>query len=136
MKIIVKCGGKWKGNKKAEGMLQSHADYMKTMLPKVAEKLGVKLPRAITLRPMRVGRWNAANLGLFVLSYGGKCEIALFMDLCLQARDKGRSVIDHECAHLADVKLNNNWGHGETFKKIHSAAYKLRPRRKSRRKKV
>ncbi|MCX5716900.1 MAG: hypothetical protein NTW44_01050 [Nitrospirae bacterium] len=126
MKIIIKCDGKWEGDKKAERMMEEHASYLRHILPETAKRLGFKLPRKLVLRPMRVNRWRAAHVGLFTYTPPDQYSIALQMDRCLEARDKGRFVIDHECAHLVDVFLNKNWLHNDSFNMAQVACCKVR----------
>lgn len=133
MKIIVKCGGRYKNDKKAERFLNYHAGYIDNLLPVLAERLKFRLPSKIVLRPLYYKEF-AMMAGRLNYDPDKGFSIALHIDACRNMRNKGQRVVDHECAHLADVLLNKNWGHGKTFKKMYSAACKLRQRRKISRK--
>lgn len=133
MKIIIKCNGKWKGNKKAEKLLENHAGYLRRILPETAKRLGFKLPRELTIRPMRVNRWRAAHLGLFSHTRPNKYFISLLMDKCIEAWDKGRYIVDHECVHLVAVLMHKNWDHNESFKRTQVACCSIRETLKKKR---
>lgn len=133
MKIIVKCGGRWKDDKEAEKFLNYHAGYMDNLLSVLAEKLKFKLPSKIVLRPLYYKEF-AMMAGRLNYIPGKGYSIALHIEACRRMWKKGKSVVDHECAHLANALLHKDWGHGEKFKKIYSAACKLKPRRNIRRK--
>lgn len=124
MKIIVRCGGRYKDDKKAEKFLNHHAGYLNNFLPILAEKFKLKLPSKIILRPLYSGEF-AMMAGRLNYVPGQGYSIALHIEACMGMRGKGEEVVVHECAHLVNALKHKYWGHGKIFQEMHSICCKI-----------
>jgi len=126
MKIIINCGGRYKDDKRAHKLLNGYAKYAQEKLLALAGKFHLKLPKDIVLRPLYYRGYFGQSAGRLNYDPGKGYSIALQLDLCKKRVSRGREIIDHECAHLADVLLNKNWEHNESFKRTRVACCKIR----------
>lgn len=129
MKIIIKCGGRYKDDEKAEKLLAHHAGYIDNLMSALKKKFKFKLPAKLILRPLYY-KEIAMMAGRFNYNPEKGYSLALNIEECRQRKNKGEVVVRHECAHIATIMLHKEWGHGEKFKKIKSVCCKLRPHRK------
>ena len=80
------------------------------------------MPNQITLRPLYVK-------GGFPYSYDGFAAwcplegytIKMNVETCQLKKDKGISILDHECAHIARCICDNDFTHGKDFKEMYAA---------------
>lgn len=129
MKIIIKCGGRYKNDEKAEKLLDYHADYIDNLMSVLKEKFKFRLPGKLVLRPLYYGDY-AAMAGRFNYTPDKGYSMALNIEECRKRKNKEEVVVRHECAHFANIMMHKEWGHGKKFRKIKSVCCKLSPHRK------
>lgn len=124
MKIITKCGGRYKKDAKAQRLIESYGARAVKTMNLLSKKMGFNLPKQIIVRPLYPKSDLCFILGRAIWTPQNGFEIAMEIQSCSQMRDKGMAVVDHECAHIANAIKNNDWGHGHNFKKMNAMCRK------------
>ena len=109
---------------KTRELLSTYRERIQSVLKALSMKYSFKLPKEIALQPrdLKASYATASRNGRFTKNYRviKSYTVGVNIQLCMSEPDKGLSVIDHECAHIAETLITNKMtNHGPFWKELY-----------------
>ena len=119
MEVQVRIGPTYSGDQDVERLFRLYRGRAQKTTRQLAQIFKFRPLSRLLMRPLRP---DSQCYGMLIYKPGEGYTIAMHLELCRRLKDRGLEIVDHECSHIAAVRLHGYWGHGRIFQGIYQVA--------------